>query len=295
MATELIKINEFPEVSDLDLMKWIVLADESGIAYKISRDKFKSGLSIKLRLSDTDYVQVTGGNTIVSHPELIGFEDYIISTTQLNIAAFRDDDLIIDKTLGKATILNFELLSSEVIIIYPPSVSWGADSGGGVISNLVNRVNILESVTAPFMTSGSGESMASVWWRGTINTIPAGWVEDFDMRGKFPIGMDTVDPDFNAVGKTGGEKSVTLSSDQQGRFTVGLMPDRSGGTTSQRQFRGVRMKPEGALTWSFQQDSADTAYQQWGPDQNVGLGDAQEEHTNLPPYKVGVWIKYVGV
>ena len=32
-------------------------------------------------------------------------------------------------------------------------------------------------------------------------------------QGKIPIGLDTIDTDFNEIGKTGGEKEVTLGNE----------------------------------------------------------------------------------
>ncbi len=73
-----------------------------------------------------------------------------------------------------------------------------------------------------------------VMWSGSISDIPVEWalcdggtytapngdsVQTPDLSGQFVVGYDDTDPDYNAVGKTGGEEKHTL--------TAGEMPSHS--------------------------------------------------------------------
>lgn len=255
-----------------------------------------SGSPFKLRSTDTDYVQVTGGNTVVTHPGLIGFDDYPVTTTQLNIAAFRDNDLVYDSVNGSVTITGFELQAGELLILSPPSMKWAETTGSGsALQALVARVDELERMAAPFVVDElTGESNGRVWWP-VDRPIPAGWAIDTSAPGMAAVSVDPSDAAINLPGKTTGAKSVTLSGDQQGRLTLGLMPGWSSGTSSVKQFRGLRMKPEGAPSWTFDIRSEDFPEGQYTPDFTVGVGDASQAHSNVQPSQAGYWIKYVGV
>src|SRR5690606_31525124 len=110
-----------------------------------------SGSPFKLRLTDTDYVEVTGGNTIVTHPGLVGFDDYPVMTTQMNVI-FRDEDLTYNSTDGTVTISDFELQAGELLILCPPSMKWAETTGSGsALAALVARVDELERMAAPFV------------------------------------------------------------------------------------------------------------------------------------------------
>ena len=59
-----------------------------------------------------------------------------------------------------------------------------------------------------------------IMWSGNANNVPDGWklCDGTDgtpnLKGKFIVGYDPADSDYNTVGKTGGERSVTLSTAQ---------------------------------------------------------------------------------
>ncbi len=58
---------------------------------------------------------------------------------------------------------------------------------------------------------------AIVMWSGAVNNIPDGWAlcnganGTPDLRGKFVVGYDPGDNDYNAIGDQGGQKEVTLT------------------------------------------------------------------------------------
>lgn len=71
---------------------------------------------------------------------------------------------------------------------------------------ILARLDRVEGLLRPF----SGTAGAAVWWKGTKETIPTGWREIEDWRGKFPMHWNPADTDFDTVGKTGGAKDVTM-------------------------------------------------------------------------------------
>lgn len=101
-----------------------------------------------------------------------------------------------------------------------------------------------------------------------------------DMRGKSPFGYDASQTEFNAVGKTGGEKTHTLIAAEvpvlpvrlQGSETSGAGTMYSGGT------RGT--------TFGYSADSVNPSTGAF-PWEALGGGGA---HQNMPPYLVGRWL-----
>ncbi|UGU15224.1 hypothetical protein LS482_16245 [Sinomicrobium kalidii] len=62
-------------------------------------------------------------------------------------------------------------------------------------------------------------------WSGSVNEIPDGWAlcdgtnGTPNLKGRFVVGYDSGQSDYNAMGKTGGATQVTLSTSQLPRFT----------------------------------------------------------------------------
>jgi microcystin-dependent protein len=83
------------------------------------------------------------------------------------------------------------------------------DSGDGWECAIIN--------TTPQDSVPSG---TIVMWSGTIDSIPTGWKlcdgsnGTPDLSGKFIVGYDSSNIDYNSVGKTGGLEEVTLSIDE---------------------------------------------------------------------------------
>lgn len=241
-----------------------------------------SGSPFKLRLTDTDYVEVTGGNTIVTHPGLVGFDDYPVMTTQMNVI-FRDEDLTYNSTDGTVTISDFELQLGELLILCPPSMKWAETTGAGsALAALVARVDELERMAAPFVVDElTGESPARVWWTRPLGEIPAGWVVDTDWAGRVPVAHNASDTDFNTIGGTGGSKTVSIQKANLPNVPLNIpIPQNniSKGEASAGKFTSGGQADEGQTIAPLQTE-------------NMGSGTPLDIK---PPYRVGCWIKYVG-
>lgn len=108
-----------------------------------------------------------------------------------------------------------------------------------------------------------------VMWSGSIGSIPSGWAlcdgnnGTPDLRGRFIVGYHSGDSDYNAIGKTGGEKRHTL--------TIAEMPAHTHDSKYNAWGPGERG------------DSEDTAYWNvtWTATTSVG---GNQPHENRPPY-----------
>jgi hypothetical protein len=92
------------------------------------------------------------------------------------------------------------------------SVSWASLKRNKPVNGVLQRLERLESIAAPFMPvidpiDQSIHRGGMVLWKKPAILIPAGWQEVTEWRGRLPLGYDPTVPAFNNVGKTGG--SVT--------------------------------------------------------------------------------------
>ena len=127
-----------------------------------------------------------------------------------------------------------------------------------------------------------------VMWSGDINDIPSGWklcngdntdentigVNIPNLSGKFVVGYNADDDDFDTIKKVGGEKSVTLSVDEMPAHNHEYIDARTSGEVG-KSASGESQSQRGY---------AETT--------NTGGG---KSHNNLPPYYVIAYIMYVGI
>ena len=99
--------------------------------------------------------------------------------------------------------------------------------------------------------------------------------------GKVLVGIDTTDTDFNTIGKTGGEKTHTL--------TVAEMPAHNHNLNAFTSGSGSTGRFTGTYEWSS--TSSDTEGTKWiGNTVDAGGGQA---HNNIPPYQVVAYWKRI--
>lgn len=176
-------------------------------------------------------------------------------------------------------------------------------AGGGDLS--ANRtINIANNgVTTPKLADGS-VSLAKlapevrehiptgiiVMWSGSANAIPAGWAlcngqnNTPDLRGRFIVGFDSNDFDYNAVGKTGGQRTVTLSVDQMPahNHSVRYRMNGSDGTANVQ-----------VLNNNGVQDGANEGHPTGTNSVALNSAGGNQAHENRPPYFVLAYLMKV--
>lgn len=79
---------------------------------------------------------------------------------------------------------------------------------------VAERLSLVESLLSPFHAGG-----AMVFWNKPANQIPQGWREVTAWRGRMPVGFHPSITEFNALGKTGGQGTKSLSVAEMPRHT----------------------------------------------------------------------------
>jgi len=130
------------------------------------------------------------------------------------------------------------------------------------------KITQLEKKTAVFQTGGG-----MVLWQKPANQIPVGWQEVVDWRGRFPVGHDGSQTEFDTLGKADGAKDVQLIAGNIPELIV-TTPYTAGGDTG-GGFIATGNATEGPLT----------------------VGKTPNGTTKvkiLNPYRVVMFIEYVG-
>lgn len=237
------------------------------------------GSPFKVRNGD-DGVTVDITGTTISDLRLLGKTDYPVNASQLGNNVFRDNEIVYNDADGSVFIADFFLSVGEVVVLYPDGVA-GSGGSGGNLQPLLDRLDELERMTSPFKPGLLGANGGSVWWSGSVETIPVGWVIDDAMSGYLPMSMKQSDSDFATIGAPGGSKMHTNTigemaqhSHEQG--SESLYNNFAGGT-----FVGNRIYNTGGAPSYYGQS---TSIKGSGTPWNI-----------MNPYKVGNWIKYVGI
>ena len=161
----------------------------------------------------------------------------------------------------------------------------GAVNAGAVSATSLS-VNGNVSVGSSGALSGYGTVPVGgiIMWSGSANEVPDGWAlcngqtvsgkTTPDLRGKFIVGYDTNDSDYNAVGKTGGAKTVTLTKEQMPSHSHEVWGRSSGYTARHNDDAEV-------ITYADKGWGSSTHYQKINNTSSVGSG---QSHENRPPY-----------
>ena len=148
-------------------------------------------------------------------------------------------------------------------------------------NGLLARVDKLEKMVAPLLgyddPDAPGTTVYGSWlfWGRPAEQIPSGWeaVPDAEWKGRVPVVLDDTQVEFNEVGKIGGFKTHTLTREQLPSYTVPLPNSSVAGKSDNANDRDVMIP---AAT------------------QNLNVGGDGEAHPILQPYKVVMFIRFVG-
>ena len=149
-------------------------------------------------------------------------------------------------------------------------------------ASLVVNGNVTTSTSGAFSGYGITPVGGIIMWSGSPTQIPDGWTlcngsnGTPDLRGRFIVGYNPSDSDYNTVGKTGGMKTVTLTTAQMPSHTHEIYGRSSGYTARHNDDAEVityKDKDWGSSTESDFKKINDTT--------SAGSGQA---HENRPPY-----------
>jgi|GEM_PF-3746515 len=155
-----------------------------------------------------------------------------------------------------------------------------------VLPNLINNIATINAtfanltkILAVFIPGGT-----MMFWNKPANQIPTGWQEVVNWRGRFPVGMDVSQLDFQVLGGVGGEKRTTLSPGQLPKLTGQFETTAGQGANPS----GVFSQPYAA---SASIGGVSVPFKHAGVKLDIGN---DESHNNLPPYRTVLFIEYIG-
>ena len=164
------------------------------------------------------------------------------------------------------------------------AVQGGVNAGAVSATSLSVTGNISAGTAGAFSGYGTIPIGGIVMWSGSASNIPDGWKlcngssGTPDLRGRFIVGYDPNEASYNAVGKTGGANTVTLSEAQMPRHYHEYVGDdqlrniESGCSTLMR-YTSTRYDADSRTGGNYYSGVFGTSY--------AGSGQA---HENRPPY-----------
>lgn len=163
--------------------------------------------------------------------------------------------------------------------VFTTRVARCANAGGFAFSEL-RRLSSYRSLMDMVVPAG-----VVLMWSGAVNAIPAGWAlcdgggspARPDLRGRFIVGFDPSDVDYNAIGKVGGAKRVTLTALEMPSHTHAFDahdPNNSVGGSGDGDHWKIGPPPLGSGQ----------------PGTPIGSTGGDQPHENRPPYYVLAFI-----
>lgn len=222
----------------------------------------------------------------------------------LKIAALKNEESVTFKAdFASTNLINFIQGNDGVNKLLTIAGSWVAGQFVRIINynNLIQIVGLYDSQIVPSLPqtitdiqtsfaiwskimavfTGGG---AMVFFNRPANEIPPGWQEVVDWRGRFPVGLDLTQDEFNVLPKTGGSKKVTLTSGQLPK-TEGFFETISYNSSN---FSGPFSKYTTSTAF-IQGNAADFSHVAT----KFTFGN-NEAHENLPPYRTVLFIEFIG-
>jgi len=219
-------------------------------------------------------------NLINSNYEIRSTYNNILSIFSLDNRAslqISDDDTNtwLGSENGKSFISNTgsDLGSGQLVIDNNGNVGIGITNPGAKL-DVQGEIKSLVNGTTFYMVPRG----AIIMWAGSIGDIPSGWAlcdgtnGTPDLRGRFIVGYDSGDTDYDVIGSTGGEKRHTLTIDEMPRHRHSLQ--FQAGDTEVNYY--IRRSGEGSFVSNTPAPMSYTG------------GD--QPHENRPPYYVLAYI-----
>lgn len=137
-------------------------------------------------------------------------------------------------------------------------------------------------------------------YTGAVANIPAGWQlcdgtnGTPDMRGAFVVGYNPDDTDYNAIGKTGGEKQVGLNISQLPAHyfnTVGGQYVNNGNNFEVTSLNTIQVRGDQKGDYHRYQLQGTNMAADKGRTNTIG---SNQKHENRPPYYTVAYIIYTG-
>jgi len=139
------------------------------------------------------------------------------------------------------------------------------------IKMMMQRLANLEKKNAVFQQGGG-----MVLWNKPASEIPDGWQEVVDWRGRMPVGFDSTQVEFNAIGKSLGSKKVKLTAANIPELEVKIKKSSStsGGVADN-------------FVVNINNNVGETTLK-------VNAGSANTDVNILNPYRVVMFIEFIG-
>lgn len=124
--------------------------------------------------------------------------------------------------------------------------------------------------------------LIAIWGKPSTEPIPEGWRECTDLRGRFPLGWDPNDTDFNTIGGEGGSKTKKIKQENIPDYPINLWAaTNSGHTGGGGDLSRIRQNGK----------SGDHYHDHHFQINSGGRGEAMDI---MPPYRIIRFIEFVG-
>ncbi|WP_435135696.1 phage baseplate protein [Formosa sp. A9] len=176
-------------------------------------------------------------------------------------------------------------------------VGFGSGTGAIPWSDFV-RIDTLKNLKSRILPPNTNPQLYS----GSVASIPTGWQlcdgtnGTPDLRGRFIVGYHSTDTDYNAIGKTGGEKTHTLTVNEMPNHNHGGFTNHAGSHTHTMTFKtgsssgggGTDLQPGTTV------NETKTTSSSGNHNHTISGEGGGAAHENRPPYYTLAYIIYTG-